>query len=133
MTGGACDGTDRWQQVRAAGVDGAALVADLQQQLAEIVAASESSNADDEHDPEGATIAFERAQIAALLHQARQSGLEVEEALERLAKGTYGWCVSCGRAIGAARLDARPEAGTCIACASGGHSAGARNRGRGLK
>ena len=38
-----------------------------------VVAASRSSNADDEHDPEGATIAFERQQVAALLEAARPS------------------------------------------------------------
>ena len=32
-------------------------------------AASERDNADDEHDPEGATIAFERSQVAALLRE----------------------------------------------------------------
>ena len=35
-------------------------LAALRADFAGIVAASESSNADDEHDPEGATIAFER-------------------------------------------------------------------------
>ena len=34
-----------------------------------MVAASRDSNADDEHDPEGATIAFERAQLRAILSQ----------------------------------------------------------------
>ena len=35
-----------------------------------VVAASLDTNADDEHDPEGATIAFERSQIGALVAQA---------------------------------------------------------------
>ena len=39
----------------------------LTREFDEVVAASRSSNADDEHDPEGATIAFERQQVAALL------------------------------------------------------------------
>ena len=34
----------------------------LTREFEQVVAASESSNADDEHDPEGATIAFERQQ-----------------------------------------------------------------------
>ena len=34
-----------------------------------IVEASADSNADDEHDPEGATIAFERSQVDALVQQ----------------------------------------------------------------
>ena len=38
---------------------------------AAVVAASRDTNADDEHDPEGATIAFERSQIEALVRQAQ--------------------------------------------------------------
>ena len=47
-----------------------AQIAALTREFDEVVAASQASNADDEHDPEGATIAFERQQIAALLEQA---------------------------------------------------------------
>ena len=83
----------------------------------EVVAASRDTNADDEHDPEGATIAFERSQLAALVRQAREHLVEVEAAAERLAGGTYGVCVTCGRPIAAARLEARPTATACIACA----------------
>jgi RNA polymerase-binding transcription factor DksA len=83
-----------------------------------IVAASESSNADDEHDPEGATIAFEREQIAALLGQARSSLEELDRALARVEDGSYGTCQVCGQAIAPERLEARPAATTCIACAS---------------
>ena len=82
-----------------------------------VVAASASSNADDEHDPEGATIAFERQQVAALLAAARQRLADVEEAVARRAEGGYGTCQTCGRPIGAERLAARPSARTCIDCA----------------
>ena len=84
----------------------------------EVVAASLDSNADDEHDPEGHTIAFERSQVAALITQVEQHLAEVDAALARVEAGTYGTCVRCGGAIGTARLDARPVAATCIACAS---------------
>ena len=82
-----------------------------------LVAASESSNADDEHDPEGATIAFERQQVAALLEQGRRRLAEVDAALARRAAGTYGICENCGRPIAPERLAARPAARTCIDCA----------------
>ncbi len=82
-----------------------------------VVAASRSSNADDEHDPEGATIAFERQQVAALLEQARRRLADVEAALERRAAGAYGVCQTCGRPIAPERLAARPAARTCISCA----------------
>jgi RNA polymerase-binding transcription factor DksA len=82
--------------------------------LLSLMAASSDSNADDEHDPEGQTIAFERAQLSASADRARSHLLEVEEALARVAAGTYGVCDVCRRPICAARLDARPTARTCV-------------------
>lgn len=50
---------------------------------------------------------------------AMEDGLsELEAALRRLDAGTYGACVSCGSAIGAERLLARPRSATCVKCAS---------------
>ena len=89
----------------------------LLQQHERIVAASQDSNADDEHDPEGSTIAFERQQVAALLEQVRGTGAALRRAMAGLAAGTYGTCESCGRAIDPERLRARPQALTCIDCA----------------
>ena len=82
------------------------------------VEASKDSNADDEHDPEGATIAFERSQAGALVRQAEEHLEQVEAALARLDAGTYGVCAVCGRAIPAERLEVRPAATTCVACAT---------------
>jgi RNA polymerase-binding protein DksA len=89
----------------------------LTREFDEVVAASQASNADDEHDPEGATIAFERQQVAALLEQAQRRLADVDAALARREAGNYGICESCGRPIGAERLAARPAARTCIDCA----------------
>ena len=83
-----------------------------------VVAASLDSNADDEHDPEGATIAFERSQIGSLVRQAQSHISEIDAALTRLRTGTYGTCEDCGEAIGEGRLEARPVARTCIKCAT---------------
>lgn len=82
-----------------------------------VVAASRDTNADDEHDPEGATIAFERSQLSALVRQAQGQLAEVEAALARWDEGAYGACETCGQAIGAGRLEARPTARLCIGCA----------------
>ncbi|HEY0645480.1 MAG TPA: TraR/DksA C4-type zinc finger protein [Nocardioides sp.] len=82
-----------------------------------VVAASLDTNADDEHDPEGATIAFERSQIGALVRQVRHHLAEVDAAIARVEAGTYGVCEVCGEAIGEARLEALPAARTCIRCA----------------
>ncbi len=86
--------------------------------LADIVSASLSANADDEHDPEGSTIAFERAQVAALLAQAEAHLKESTDALRRLDAGSYGHCEVCGNPIAPERLLARPTARTCIHCAA---------------
>lgn len=88
-------------------------------EMTALFAASRDSNADDEHDPEGQTIAFERAQHAAMTEQARAHLEEVDAALARAAAGTYGVCEVCGRPIDPARLDARPTARTCVQHASG--------------
>ena len=82
-----------------------------------VVAASRASNADDEHDPEGATIAFERQQVVALLEQTRRRLADVEAALARRGSGGYGICETCGGTIASERLAARPAARTCIDCA----------------
>jgi RNA polymerase-binding transcription factor DksA len=86
-----------------------------------MVAASLDTNADDEHDPEGHTIAFERSQIGALIRQVRHHVAEVDAALARVEAGTYGTCERCGAPIGEARLEALPATRTCIACAARTH------------
>jgi RNA polymerase-binding transcription factor DksA len=83
-----------------------------------VVAASRDTNADDEHDPEGATIAFERSQLRALVRQVQLHLVEIDAAMKRLDTGTYGTCEGCGGAIGEGRLGARPAARTCIRCAT---------------
>ena len=71
-----------------------------------VVTASRDANADDEHDPEGATIAFERSQIGALAGQVRDHLAEIDAAIQRLEAGAYGTCERCGRPIGEDRLEA---------------------------
>jgi RNA polymerase-binding transcription factor DksA len=93
-------------------------LATLTDEFNDVVAASRDSNADDEHDPEGTTIAFERSQLNALVQQARDHVAEIDDAIARLAARTYGVCQGCGQPIGAGRLAARPVARTCIRCAS---------------
>ncbi|GEN81570.1 TraR/DksA family transcriptional regulator [Actinotalea fermentans] len=91
----------------------------LADQLRGAVEAAAGSNADDEHDPEGATLAFERQQVAALLRQAEDEAVELAAARARVAAGTFGLCEVCGGSIGDERLVARPTARMCVACADG--------------
>jgi RNA polymerase-binding transcription factor DksA len=93
-------------------------IAALSRDFDGIVDSSALVATDDEHDPEGATIAFERAQLAALMEQARTRLADLEQALARLEEGSYGTCERCGQPIAPARLAARPAARTCIACAA---------------
>jgi RNA polymerase-binding transcription factor DksA len=41
---------------------------------------------------------------------------DVNRALVRIAKGTYGKCKYCGQEIDERRLKARPESGSCVKC-----------------
>ena len=81
-----------------------------------IVEAASSVGTDDEHDPEGATIAFERAQVTSLLERARGRLAGVDLALARIADGSYGICESCGNPIGKGRSMAFPRATLCLTC-----------------
>ncbi len=90
----------------------------LEAEFRTLVDAGTGTNIDDEHDPEGATIAFERAQVAALVEQARARLGDLERALGELQRDAYGICERCGQPIVAGRLEARPDARTCVACAS---------------
>ena len=94
------------------------LLSRLEREFNGIIESSASGGTDDEHDPEGATIAFERQHVAALIGQAREHLAKVDAAMARLAEGRYGICANCGQLIGAARLAARPATTTCISCAS---------------
>lgn len=76
------------------------------------------ATADDEHDPEGSTLSGEWQRVEALRRARLAERQEVEEALRRMDAGSYGVCVSCGREIPAARLEARPMATMCVECAS---------------
>jgi RNA polymerase-binding transcription factor DksA len=82
--------------------------------------ARQDSNVDDEHDPEGATIAFELSQASALLKQSSAGLDQIEAALARLREGSYGICTVCGEPIGEGRLEARPWTPFCIRHASSG-------------
>ncbi|MQA13155.1 MAG: dksa/trar family transcriptional regulator [Pseudonocardiaceae bacterium] len=83
-----------------------------------IVESAAWSASDDEHDPEGATVAFERAQVRALLDQARRDLDSLDRAARRLRDGTYGRCERCDETIADQRLAALPAATSCIRCAT---------------
>jgi len=52
----------------------------------------------------------------AILGQELSELREVDLALQRIASGTYGICMECGRPIEPARLNALPAARQCLGC-----------------
>lgn len=48
----------------------------------------------------------------------RREITQIRAALMRIDNGTYGICSACGQPIARARLEARPIATRCIACAA---------------
>lgn len=97
--------------------DARALISSLTSDINDLSAAREGDNSDDEHDPEGSTLAFERSQADALLQQSEERLIAIAEALHRLDEGTFGICTNCGEPIAEVRLEVRPYAPTCVDCA----------------
>jgi RNA polymerase-binding transcription factor DksA len=89
-------------------------VAALEQSREVIFEAAELVGTDDEHDPEGSTIAYERAQVLALLRQAREDLAQLDEAAARLDRGEGTDCEACGEPIGLERLLALPTTHVCV-------------------
>src|ERR1700735_4295236 len=71
-------------------------MAGLEREFSDIVTAGQAPTSDDEHDPEGATIAYERQHVVALLEQARAHLAAIDDALTRLDEGGYGRRGACG-------------------------------------
>ena len=93
-------------------------ITNLQRSFDGIVDAAELTSTDDEHDPEGATIAYERAQVSALLDQAREDLVALDAAVGRVDDGTADLRATCGGSITLERLLALPGVTTCVGCAS---------------
>lgn len=93
-------------------------IASLEAVVAAIVEGSELVSTDDEHDPEGATIAYERAQASALLRQACADRDALVATRQQLELGQHVVCAICGRAIDLERVAALPTASRCVGCAT---------------
>ncbi|MGH3281738.1 MAG: TraR/DksA family transcriptional regulator [Trebonia sp.] len=98
-------------------------IAELDREFAAIVTSTGEGSAggDDEHDPEGATVAFERQHLAALLAQGRERLVAIDAALRKIESGIYEICDMCGGPIGEERLAARPASLICVRCAARRH------------
>lgn len=86
----------------------------------ELAQAGEAPDLGDEQGfAEGDSLSVERDRVLSLTALARRRIDEVDAALRRLASGAYGACRTCRRPIPVVRLEAVPEAGQCVSCASG--------------
>ncbi len=70
------------------------------------------------HPGDDATEVFLRERNLTLRENADDMLAQVNAALERLDKGTYGICQRCGQQINPERLEALPSAAYCITCQS---------------
>ena len=76
----------------------------------------EISAAPDNHLAETATVTLDREIDYTLEENSTRLLASVDDALKRVEDGTYGVCVTCGREIAEARLEAYPWASHCIDC-----------------
>ncbi|MCI0154909.1 TraR/DksA family transcriptional regulator [Dermacoccus nishinomiyaensis] len=90
----------------------------LDESWADIVESARDANIDDEHDPEGSTVAVARAQVSSLADEGRGRLAAIDAALARVETGTFGVCERCGATIPDGRLEARPTATRCVTCAA---------------
>jgi RNA polymerase-binding protein DksA len=58
----------------------------------------------------------ERARMIALANELRENLRDVDHAIGRIDRGSYGACERCGLPIGPERLEAIPWARLCIEC-----------------
>jgi YteA family regulatory protein len=70
----------------------------------------------DNHPADIASETFEREKDLALFNSNQEILQKIDEAIENINKGTYGFCESCGREIDAGRLEAIPYTTFCIQC-----------------
>lgn len=95
----------------------------LQDEADELMRGAEPGDVQfDDESGEGGTLAIDRERDLALALQALSITEEIDDALRKLERGTYGVCETCGQNIIKARLEALPYARQCIACKTGGLS-----------
>jgi RNA polymerase-binding protein DksA len=90
--------------------------AQLNTQLEELSSTADESSFD-ENFADSAQVAAEQGENRALATTLREQLADVDRALERLDRGTYGRCANCGEPISEERLAAMPATSHCIRCA----------------
>lgn len=60
----------------------------------------------------------ERSEVLGIVENLTKLLADVDQALAKVEDGTYGLCKSCGKEIGAARMEFRPTSRYCVDCKS---------------
>ncbi len=97
-----------------------ALVDSLTASFTDLTEAADDNPPDDEHDPEGHTIAFERSQLANRRDEYTRTIAELQTAEDRLGDAGSALCEGCGESIPLDRRLAIPATTRCITCAQQG-------------
>lgn len=67
---------------------------------------------------DAAAATAERSEVLGIVNNLKKLLADVDQALAKVADGTYGQCKSCGKEIGAARMEFRPTSRYCVECKS---------------
>jgi RNA polymerase-binding protein DksA len=67
--------------------------------------------------PDAAALDTAATVLEALGQRERAAVSQIDDALERMARGTFGACAACGAPIDDERLRAVPETKRCVRCA----------------
>jgi DnaK suppressor protein len=86
----------------------------LTAQIAKLDVGGAGSPAYDENFADSGQVAAEQGENKALLNQLNDQLDEIEHALAKFDKDTYGLCEVCGNPISDARLEAMPATRFCI-------------------
>lgn len=90
-------------------------IENLREQLQEEI---EPASATDEDSADAAAAIYERGKVISLIQNREDRVRALDEAIERVRKGLYGTCKSCGEEIPAERLQIMPETSFCVRCAN---------------
>jgi DnaK suppressor protein len=89
----------------------------VEHQLVELRELRSMENDDDEHDPEGVSLASEWSRLEGLRLAYTEDLEHVTETIDTLQRGGEVLCEVCHQPIDPARIEALPEATRCIHCA----------------
>ncbi len=96
----------------------ARLIAEQEQEMEEArLTESSSDRSPDPGNAEAGSMKFEYEKELSISQNTIDLLQKVNHALDRVAKGSYGLCESCGNAIPVARLEVLPYANLCVDCA----------------